>query len=144
MHWSRILLLSVVVFSLAGCATARKDVANLETQQLKARISELETELSQKDEEINYLEGELFNTQKEKQQSVAKRTKTKSISEASRPTPKRIQLALKNAGFYKGPVDGKIGQGTKTAIKQFQKAQGIKADGIVGKQTWLKLKKHLN
>jgi len=50
-------------------------------------------------------------------------------------THKDIQLALKNAGFYNGTIDGKIGKNTKRAIREFQKANGLKADGVVGPKT---------
>jgi len=56
---------------------------------------------------------------------------------------KQIQIALQKAGFYKGKIDGKIGPQTKEAIKAFQKANGLKADGIVGKRTIEKLNKYL-
>jgi len=52
-------------------------------------------------------------------------------------------LALKNAGFYDGAVDGKIGSKTKEGIKAFQKANNLTADGVVGRGTWVKLKNHL-
>ena len=50
-----------------------------------------------------------------------------------------IQRALKNAGYYNGPFDGKIGSGTRAAIKQFQEDQGLSADGVCGRRTWSKL-----
>ena len=56
---------------------------------------------------------------------------------------KEIQIALKNAGFYAGPIDGKIGPKTKEAIREFQKARGLKADGKIGTKTWAELQKHL-
>ncbi|MFA6142033.1 MAG: peptidoglycan-binding domain-containing protein [Candidatus Omnitrophota bacterium] len=56
---------------------------------------------------------------------------------------KDIQLALKNAGFYAGSIDGKIGPKTKTAVIEFQKAKGLKADGKVGPKTWAELEKYL-
>lgn len=53
------------------------------------------------------------------------------------PVPVRtVQSALKEAGYYKGSVDGKVGKQTIAAITAFQRDQGIKADGIVGRQTW--------
>lgn len=53
------------------------------------------------------------------------------------PVPVRtVQAALKEAGYYNGSIDGKVGRQTINAISQFQKSQGIKADGIVGRQTW--------
>lgn len=56
---------------------------------------------------------------------------------------KDIQKALKNAGFYAGAIDGKIGPKTKKAIEEFQAAKGLKADGKVGPRTWAELAKHL-
>ncbi len=58
-------------------------------------------------------------------------------------TNENIQQALKNAGFYKGKIDGKIGPVSKEAIKNFQKAKGLKIDGVAGKQTWARLKEYL-
>ena len=53
------------------------------------------------------------------------------------PVPARtVQAALKEAGFYNGAIDGKVGKGTIAAISAFQRSQGIKADGIVGRVTW--------
>jgi peptidoglycan hydrolase-like protein with peptidoglycan-binding domain len=56
---------------------------------------------------------------------------------------KQIQLVLQRAGYYKGKIDGKMGPQTKEAIKAFQKAKGLKADGVVGAQTWVELRKNL-
>jgi peptidoglycan hydrolase-like protein with peptidoglycan-binding domain len=59
-----------------------------------------------------------------------------------KPTGIEIQTALKNAGFYTGNVDGKIGPKTKKAIEDFQKANGLKVDGKVGPKTWEAMSKH--
>ncbi|MFH1621682.1 MAG: peptidoglycan-binding domain-containing protein [Candidatus Omnitrophota bacterium] len=59
------------------------------------------------------------------------------------PTPKQAQIALKNAGFYKGEIDGKIGPKSKEAIINFQRDNNLAADGKVGPKTWAKLKAHL-
>ena len=56
---------------------------------------------------------------------------------------KEIQRALKNAGFYAGSIDGKLGPRTKKAIEEFQKSKGLKADGKVGPKTWGELEKYL-
>lgn len=60
-----------------------------------------------------------------------------------KPAATEIQAALKNAGFYAGEVDGKIGARTKKAIAEFQKANGLTADGKVGPKTWNVLSKYL-
>lgn len=56
---------------------------------------------------------------------------------------KDIQRALKNANFYTGAIDGKIGPKTKKAIEEFQKARGLKPDGKIGPKTWAELEKYL-
>lgn len=60
-----------------------------------------------------------------------------------KPSNEGIQMALKNAGYYIGNVDGKIGPKTKKAIKEFQKANALAVDGKVGPKTWAALSKHL-
>ena len=42
--------------------------------------------------------------------------------------------------YYNGRIDGKVGSQTKAAIKAFQKAYGLSADGIYGTKTDAKLK----
>lgn len=57
-------------------------------------------------------------------------------SYGSRGTEVRlIQQRLKNWGYYKGSVDGIFGSATLSAVKSFQRKNGLKVDGIVGKQT---------
>ena len=48
---------------------------------------------------------------------------------------KKLQQALKKAGYRVG-TDGLFGQGTQTAVKQFQRDRRLVADGIVGAGTW--------
>ena len=59
------------------------------------------------------------------------------------PQPKEIQRALKNAGYYGGAIDGKIGPKSTQAIVAFQKDNGLVADGKVGLKTWAVLSKYL-
>jgi peptidoglycan hydrolase-like protein with peptidoglycan-binding domain len=61
-----------------------------------------------------------------------------------KPTAQEIQTALKNANFYTGTVDGKIGPMTKKAIEEFQKVNNLQVDGKVGLKTWAILSPYLN
>lgn len=51
-----------------------------------------------------------------------------------------LQNLLIAQGHLKGSADGSFGNGTLTAVKAFQKANGLAADGTVGKATWSKLR----
>lgn len=55
----------------------------------------------------------------------------------------KIQVALKNAGFYTGAIDGKIGPASRKAVEAFQKQNGLKVDGKVGPKTWAVLEGYL-
>lgn len=47
-----------------------------------------------------------------------------------------IQRMLTNAGFYGGEIDGIFGNETLMAVQEFQRSNGLAADGIVGRQTF--------
>ena len=51
---------------------------------------------------------------------------------AHRDEKKELQQALKDKGFYNGPVDGDIGPKTQEAIKAFKVANKLNADSVVG------------
>ena len=50
-----------------------------------------------------------------------------------------IQHMLNTKGYGAGLVDGIFGYNTLRAVKDFQDKNGLKVDGIVGKNTWDKL-----
>ena len=49
-----------------------------------------------------------------------------------------LQTKLNAAGYQVG-TDGSFGPGTDAAVKQFQAAKGLTADGVVGSTTWVAL-----
>jgi hypothetical protein len=60
------------------------------------------------------------------------------------PEVAELQRKLDDAGFYTGRVDGIFGLGTVSAVKQFQAARGLVADGIAGPDTQKLLQKYRN
>ena len=52
---------------------------------------------------------------------------------------KKVQQRLKKLGYYTGSVDGDYGNGTKTAVKNFQKRNGLSVNGKVNSKTLAKL-----
>lgn len=49
---------------------------------------------------------------------------------------KFVQTKLKEFGIFTGKIDGYYGQNLLVAVTNFQRRVGIKADGIIGMQTW--------
>ena len=48
---------------------------------------------------------------------------------------KNLQSRLTTLGYYSGELDGQFGAMTKTAVIDFQRANGLEADGMVGTET---------
>lgn len=51
----------------------------------------------------------------------------------------KLQNILNAKGFNAGSADGIFGGNTESAVKAFQQANGLSADGIVGPKTWAAL-----
>ena len=139
----KILAVIVLALFLSGCATAAKKTSNIELQQLKGRVSGLETDLQAKEQEIMRLEDELEKAREKRVIYKEEKIRGGKTVESKKLSNRQIQTALKNAGFYRGSVDGKIGPATAEAIKAFQRASGLKADGVVGRKTRASLMKYL-
>ena len=56
----------------------------------------------------------------------------------------RAQMALRRAGFYKGPVNGMVGPVMKSSIRDFQKNFGIVSNGKLTPVTLTKLSEYLS
>ena len=137
----KVFLAILLAVLLAGCATGRKKQVD-QLQELQSRIDFLEAKLQKKNREAVLLENELDDV-RETVASLRKQTSAGIDSNASQLTDLDVQIALKNASFFKGALDGRIGPQTREAIKAFQKANGLKPDGVVGGKTISKLKKYL-
>ena len=55
------------------------------------------------------------------------------------PAVRDLQEALKVLGYNPGSIDGVFGATTEAAVKAFQQAKGVSADGVVGKVTWINI-----
>ncbi len=152
----RILMVGALAFALTGCATTMGQ-NKTSADQMQIKIVDLEKQIEEKDSEIVDLKYQVKDlaTRAESQDSaserVSSRTSSSDIDQSNSSkgiikvsaSIEDVQTALKNAGFYKGSVDGKIGQQTKKAIESFQRKHNLTADGIIGRRTWEELKVYL-
>lgn len=126
---------------LSGCATTTP-TPQTQRQQLQEQVNELQSK-------VYFLEQELQTKGREISELGSELESIKNIKQKTNNTPvkqlsyRQMQTALKNAGFYKGPIDGKLGKQTKKAIVQFQKTHRLKADGVIGKKTTAALSQYL-
>ena len=147
----------LVVILFSGCATTQNKTL---MTHLQMRVGELERQLDVKEEQIKDLTYEIkdLSYDMERLKSLLSDKQVIAQGQAKKYAPRgkgdtriirvpvgvsQIQSALKNAGFYEGTVDNKLGARTKRAIRDFQKENGLKADGIVGQKTWKELKIYL-
>ncbi|MFH1782559.1 MAG: peptidoglycan-binding domain-containing protein [Candidatus Omnitrophota bacterium] len=142
----KIILCVLIPVFLSGCATGRGSVKQQEVGVLQAKVMKLEQEIYRKDMIIKDLEDDLDKKISIVNSEVSKVSKKSAYHGTSthKKTLENIQRALKKAGYYKGPIDSKIGPNTKSAIVAFQKANSLTPDGVVGKKTWSKLSKFLD
>ena len=98
------------------------------------------------------MKGRKSETQKTKKEKVNLKGVAFAISEwkeqvirqplrkgARNSAVKVLQQQLANKGFPSGHPDGIFGRKTLSAVKSFQRANGLVIDGIVGRKTWEKL-----
>ena len=142
------ILLVVLIFALgfyiSGCGKKQQSLEDMQQPMSMETLASMSTTAS------SYTEAKTPETSKEAQAILGPAsTGTGKLdplppSGPYKPTAVEIQTALKNVGFYSGEIDGKIGPNTKKAIIEFQKSQGLSADGKVGVKTWAALAKFLN
>jgi len=131
----KLFLVFLLLIGLGGCATGGKKQATQASAVNYEKSRTYQQETYQRDDEYDDVwSGDTHG-------KSATKTYT---DQAVQLSLKQIQRALKSAGFYQGPVDGKIGPKTREAIVKFQKSKGLKADGIVGKRTSVELNKYLS
>ena len=153
----RILMVAGLVLSLTGCVTTQNKSASMD--QLQIRVVDLEKKVEERDSEIVDLKYQVKDlaSRMENQgggsssEPVSTYTSSGAIDQSGSSdgvikvsaSVSDVQKALKNAGFYKGAIDGKIGQQTKKAIESFQRQHNLTADGVIGRRTWEELKVYL-
>ncbi len=135
-----IVLITAAAISLVGCGKKQQTLEEMQQPMSMETLSTMSTTAPEAKVEAKAPEVKV-----EAAPAVSKTVKLEPLPPAGpyKPTATEIQTALKNAGFYTGKVDGKIGAKTKQAIAEFQKANGLTGDGKVGPKTWSILSKHL-
>ncbi len=142
---SALLGLGLLLVANTGCARKKNKV-----DALQAQVNTISDELVRLDQSVQEMRGSAHANEGGAASSAVSSESGASYGGGVYRTPSgfelpaaNIQKALKNAGYYKGTVDGKIGSATKEAVKAFQADNGLEPDGVVGRRTWDKLKVHL-
>lgn len=128
----RIFLITMMIISflfISGCAREER-VAALET-----RIVDMESKMSYLESKVDSVDQKQVAAEERYDKFFRQKEQLANAQQAKSMTIQELQKALRNAGFYVGSIDGKMGPSTLNAIKEFQKANGLKADGVAGTKT---------
>ena len=137
--WGSLAMFSVA-FMITGCATTRPKPA---APDANAQLQSMQTQMQAKDQEIQDLRYQLDSHQQALSNNFASGSSDKkNILRAAGVQPVDLQKALLRAGFDPGPIDGRLGKKTRSAVKAFQKKNKLTADGVVGEKTWAALKSY--
>ncbi len=139
----------VLVGLLSGCAggRARQEMSRLQSQVglLEERVGQLERTGMSTASTDAWGSAATSSDSAFATPAPASASSSQALAAASAaPSAREIQQALKNAGFYQGAIDGKVGSQTRDAIREFQRVHGLVDDGKVGKRTWTKLSSYLD
>ncbi len=156
----------VILFLISVCLVGCSATQNPRTyDNVYVRIERVEKSIAESNDDINDIKNSLdIMEQKLDQISTLEQNLGRTTSQVSKGSidnadlegvsidegairvpvsEKEVQIALKNAGYYEGAIDGKIGAQSITAIKAFQADFDLIVDGVVGRQTWGEMKKYL-
>ena len=125
----------------SGCATTRAHKPDA-AQDPQHQVSDLQNQLMAKDQEIADLKYQLESSRQALPAAnfTSSSGDPKNILRVSGVSETEVQRALLRAGFDPGPLDGKLGKKTRSAVKAFQRKHGLTADGVVGDKTWSALR----
>ena len=154
----RLMLMLFCLLLVVGCTTTQQPTAlnnlQIKVAQLEQKIDERDQGISDLKYEVKGLSSQLENAQAPSQARDTYEAQSGSSLDLSQTdsaeiirvpvSAEQVQKALKNAGYYHGTIDGKIGANSKKAIAEFQKEHSLKSDGIIGKRTWAELKSYLD
>jgi len=119
--------------------------AKVEAEVVEDQVVLLREEIGALRDQVAQVERSQDDLQAQVSQAGSRSAKMRVVSVTTKKwNNRRIQQALSSAGYYKNKIDGKIGPKTKTAIKAFQRAEGLRVDGVVGPQTRTALAEHLD
>jgi hypothetical protein len=141
-----------ILFILSGCvATSVRESSSLPAQikNKDVEIADLTAALeSERAAKQHCLETVAERDKKIKQLTIALQKKQGIVTDSPKSRGYyffviAIQTALRNAGFPLGLIDGKFGERTQNALKNFQKQNGLSVNGRVDKRTWELLRNYL-
>ena len=143
-----VVLAILLIVAVSGCQSVpkkfREEVSGMKTRvdTLETRVETVETKQASAERSVMEQSQAIEDLKARRAGPATTNISVKPRAGRSKERTKDIQACLKNAGFYNGKIDGVKGRATKKAIKEFQGANGLRVDGIIGKRTWELLSKY--
>ena len=129
----RSIIAFVTMAALAfGSSAFAADIENMSLEELKTAYTELESEKAQLESENIELKEQIEQLKAGTEtEAVEPSTEIVGTQYTDSATVQIVQKALNDAGFDCGTPDGKAGEKTANALREFQKSKGINVNGVI-------------
>ena len=140
-NFLKMLSLPLLALLAVGCATTRPRPA-VQDANSQSQLAAMQTQLQAKDQEIQDLHSQLDSREQSLTNNFVSTASSDKYNILRVPgvATVDVQRALLKAGFDPGPLDGRLGRKTRSAVKAFQKNSHLTADGVIGEKTWAALR----
>lgn len=115
-----------------GSSVFAADIDNMTLEELKTAYTELESEKDQLESENAELKDQIEQLKAGAEtEEVQPSTEIVGTQYTDNATVQIVQKALNDAGFDCGTPDGKAGEKTANALREYQKSKGINVNGVI-------------
>ena len=125
-------VLAIVISAcmMVGNSVFAADIDSMTLEELKAAYIELESEKVQLESENADLKDQIEQL-KTTEEETEPSTEIVGTQYTDTATVQIVQKALNDAGFDCGTPDGKAGEKTAAALREYQKSKGINVNGVI-------------
>lgn len=88
---------------------------------------------------VNQASAAGYKEQGAQQQGAQQQSQSRTQSSQNQQQVREVQQKLKQQGHDVGEIDGQFGPKTRSALREFQQAEGLQASGRIDQQTLEKL-----
>ena len=121
----------LAVCMIMGSSVLAADLDSMTLEELKTAYTELESEKAQLESENTELKAQVEQLTAGAEEETEPSTEIIGTQYTDGATVQIVQTALNAAGYDCGTPDGKAGEKTAAALREYQKSRGINVNGVI-------------